>query len=83
MLSDGMGEKILSRVATSLETDFPFPIFHEEGVAIMGGDQEGVFAWITLNYLLGRIGGGSSTSRLATAGIMDLGGGTNFLNPKN
>ena len=78
MLSDGMGEKILSRVATSLETDFPFPIFHEEGVAIMGGDQEGVFAWITLNYLLGRIGS-SSTTRLDTAGIMDLGGGREYL----
>ena len=74
MLDDGIGEKILSQVATSLQNDFPFPIYHEEGVAIMGGDQEGIFAWITLNYLLGKIGGTTST-KVQTAGIMDLGGG--------
>ena len=75
MLSDGLGEKILSQVAESLKNEFPFPVYHEGGVEIMGGDQEGVFAWITLNYLLGRIGSGHSSTKLPTAGIMDLGGG--------
>lgn len=73
MLEDGIGQKILERVEVSLKKNYPFPIYQEGGVEIMGGDQEGVLAWITLNYLLGKIGG---KTRVSTAGIMDLGGGT-------
>jgi guanosine-diphosphatase len=39
----------------------------------MKGEDEGVFAWITTNYLLGKIDGGDETP---TAAIFDLGGGS-------
>ncbi|KAG0159595.1 hypothetical protein PDIDSM_7117 [Penicillium digitatum] len=43
------------------------------GVQIMDGSDEGVYAWITTNYLLGKIGGPDETP---TAAIFDLGGGS-------
>lgn len=39
----------------------------------MDGSEEGVYAWITTNYLLGKIGGPDQTP---TAAIFDLGGGS-------
>jgi guanosine-diphosphatase len=47
-------------------------------VEIMEGKDEGVFAWITVNYLLGLIGpplpGHTRDSQKHTAAVMDLGG---------
>lgn len=62
-------EKILQNVRTLLQKEYPF---HISGVEIMEGKDEGVFAWITVNYLLGNIG----KERKSTAAIMDLGGGS-------
>ncbi|CAO1636981.1 unnamed protein product [Parajaminaea phylloscopi] len=49
-----------------------------KAVEIMDGRDEGVFAWITVNYLLGLIGpplpGQSGSGRRQTAAVMDLGG---------
>lgn len=48
-----------------------------KAVEIMDGRDEGVFAWITVNYLLGFIGPplpGQSGGRRQTAAVMDLGG---------
>lgn len=49
-----------------------------KAVEIMEGRDEGVFAWITVNYLLGLIGpsvdGSPITTRRRTAAVMDLGG---------
>lgn len=39
----------------------------------MTGDEEGVYAWITANYLLGNIAGGE---KVPTAATFDLGGGS-------
>lgn len=66
---------ILTEVRRHLEEDFPFPVVsdEEEGVAIMDGSDEGVYAWITTNYLLGKIGGPDSSE---TAAVFDLGGGS-------
>jgi len=67
--------KILDAVRTHLEKDYPFPVVSKEenGVAIMDGSDEGVFAWITTNYLLGKIGGPDHSP---TAATFDLGGGS-------
>ncbi|KAK2745264.1 Guanosine-diphosphatase [Myotisia sp. PD_48] len=75
MLGKGMGDNILAAVRTRLETVYPFPVVSEErgGVEIMEGKDEGVYAWITTNYLLGNIGGPEEHS---TAAIFDLGGGS-------
>lgn len=71
----GQSEKILDAVRERLETVYPFPVVSREkgGVIIMDGKDEGVYAWITTNYLLGKIGGPDKTP---TAAVFDLGGGS-------
>jgi guanosine-diphosphatase len=68
-------QRILDAVRARLETKYPFPVVSKEenGVAIMDGSDEGVFAWITTNYLLGKIGGPDHSE---TAAVFDLGGGS-------
>lgn len=75
LLGDEMSLKILNAVRERLETVYPFPVVSREkgGVQIMKGEDEGVFAWITTNYLLGKIGGPDKTP---TAAVFDLGGGS-------
>ncbi|KAI3487978.1 hypothetical protein L1887_48061 [Cichorium endivia] len=68
-------EDVLKAVRHMLEFEYPFPIADgrnadgtkaSKGVEIMDGKDEGVFAWITVNYLLNRIGS-SSADKLETA----------------
>ena len=75
LLGQEKSQKILDTVRTRLETRYPFPVVSKEknGVVIMEGKDEGVYAWITTNYLLGKIGGPDKTP---TAAIFDLGGGS-------
>jgi len=75
MLGPAMSDAILAAVRTRLETVYPFPVVSaaENGVAIMDGKDEGVYAWITTNYLLGKIGGPEHSP---TAAVFDLGGGS-------
>nr|XP_036582956.1 GDA1/CD39 family protein [Colletotrichum truncatum]KAF6791852.1 GDA1/CD39 family protein [Colletotrichum truncatum] len=75
MVGPENAQKILDAVRTHLETKYPFPVVSKEdnGVAIMDGADEGVYAWITTNYLLGKIGG---PDRSPTAAVFDLGGGS-------
>jgi guanosine-diphosphatase len=74
-LGPELSEKILKAVRHRLETVYPFPVVsHEQGgVEVMEGTDEGVYAWITTNYLLGKIGGPDMTP---TAAVFDLGGGS-------
>ncbi|KAI2643541.1 guanosine-diphosphatase [Xylaria nigripes] len=75
MIGNEAAEAILKTVRNHLEQDYPFAVVSEEenGVAIMDGSDEGVYAWITTNYLLGKIGG---TDQSPTAAVFDLGGGS-------
>ncbi|KAK0719793.1 nucleoside phosphatase family-domain-containing protein [Lasiosphaeris hirsuta] len=68
-------QRVLDAVRNHLETKYPFPVVSKEenGVAIMDGSDEGVYAWITTNYLLGKIGGPDHSE---TAAVFDLGGGS-------
>jgi len=74
-LGPEMSDAILKAVRWRLETEYPFPVVSEEkgGVEVMDGKDEGVYAWITTNYLLGKIGGPDQTP---TAAVFDLGGGS-------
>ncbi|ELR05624.1 Guanosine-diphosphatase [Pseudogymnoascus destructans] len=74
-LGDVKSDKILAAVRTRLETKYPFPVVStkEGGVEVMEGTDEGVFAWITTNYLLDKIGG---PDQIPTAATFDLGGGS-------
>ncbi|XP_058255399.1 ectonucleoside triphosphate diphosphohydrolase 6 isoform X2 [Hemibagrus wyckioides] len=47
-------------------------LFRSDSVSIMDGTDEGVSAWITVNFLLG----GLHKSEVPTVGILDLGGGS-------
>jgi len=49
---------------------YKYPI---QSVEIMDGSDEGVYAWITVNYLLGRLG---AAEKKGTVSVMDLGGGS-------
>jgi guanosine-diphosphatase len=73
ILGEEKANKILEAVRHRLETEWPFPVVAEDGVAIMDGADEGVYAWITANYLLGNIG---SSEKTPTAAVFDLGGGS-------
>lgn len=75
MVGPEKSQKILEAVRERLEKNYPFPVVSKEknGVAIMDGSDEGVYAWITINYLLGKIGGPDLSE---TAAVFDLGGGS-------
>ena len=72
-LGPDLSDAILKAVRTRLETQYPFPVVGAErgGVEVMDGKDEGVYAWITTNYLLGKIGG---PDKSPTAAVFDLGG---------
>ncbi|KAI8598919.1 nucleoside phosphatase GDA1/CD39 [Dissophora ornata] len=71
LLGDEKSNRILAAVRQRLQSKYPFPIIDEQGVAVMDGADEGVFAWVTVNYLLGRF---NSFKKKATVAILDLGG---------
>ncbi|KZT23410.1 nucleoside phosphatase GDA1/CD39 [Neolentinus lepideus HHB14362 ss-1] len=66
-------QAILDAVKTRLTEAYPFPLFGEEPVVIMDGKDEGVYAWITANYLLNTIRADSPKDGLLYA-VLDLGG---------
>ena len=74
-LGTEMSDAILKAVRTRLETVYPFAVLSQEkgGVEVMDGKLEGVYAWVTTNYLLGKIGGPDKTP---SAAVFDLGGGS-------
>ncbi|KND93784.1 putative guanosine-diphosphatase, partial [Tolypocladium ophioglossoides CBS 100239] len=75
LLGPEKSQAVLDEVRRHLEKDYPFPVVSAEqnGVAVMDGSDEGVYAWVTTNYLLGKIGGPDKSE---TAAVFDLGGGS-------
>lgn len=73
LLGTAKSDAILKEVRRHLEEDYPFPVVEGDGISIMDGSDEGVYAWITTNYLLKNIG---SSKKLDTAAVFDLGGGS-------
>ncbi|KAF9921156.1 Guanosine-diphosphatase [Linnemannia zychae] len=71
LLGEEKSEMILAAVRTRLESMYPFPIVKDQGVAVMDGADEGVYAWVTVNYLLERF---NSLKKKPTVAILDLGG---------
>ncbi|EPY49692.1 guanosine-diphosphatase Gda1 [Schizosaccharomyces cryophilus OY26] len=67
---------ILNAVKSHLLEDYPFPLAGKDSVSILDGAMEGVYAWVTINYLLGSLNVGSSESTVA---VMDLGGASTQL----
>lgn len=69
LLPDGKAEAILAAVKTYLSKS-PFDLDPVTGVTILDGSDEGAFAWLTLNYLLGQLGEDGEDTMAA----IDLGG---------
>ena len=77
LLGQKEADDILGAVEKRLRDEYPFSVPKEGAVTVMDGKDEGVYAWITANYLLGTIGGGAkSTSDKGkeTYAVLDLGG---------
>ncbi|XP_045166671.2 ectonucleoside triphosphate diphosphohydrolase 5-like [Mercenaria mercenaria] len=69
LLQEGQADNILNEVTAHLKK-FPFKLV-ENGVGIMDGVDEGVFSWITVNFMLGLL---SDSGHPEPA--LDLGGGS-------
>jgi guanosine-diphosphatase len=72
LLGTDQSQAILDEVRNRLETNYKFVVASEGSVEIMEGKDEGVYAWITANYLLNKIGEGATSKD--TLAVMDLGG---------
>jgi hypothetical protein len=70
LLPGSKADDILAAVRKFLAT-YPFKL-KSDAVEIMDGAHEGAFAWLTLNYLLGRLQSGPT----GTVAAIDLGGGS-------
>ncbi|GLC70971.1 hypothetical protein PLESTF_001056400 [Pleodorina starrii] len=70
LLPGDKADRILQAVEALLKKQ-PFKLA-PGGVSIMDGKDEGAFAWLTLNYLLGRLSGSVSN----TVAAIDMGGGS-------
>ncbi|KAG6846896.1 hypothetical protein H0H93_011227, partial [Arthromyces matolae] len=75
LLPGGQADAILKAVEERLKGRWPFPLAGEgeKGVSVMDGKDEGVYAWITANYLLGTLGGDAQSTSGSYA-VLDLGG---------
>ncbi|TNY23053.1 nucleoside phosphatase family-domain-containing protein [Rhodotorula diobovata] len=72
LLGSKESQDILDEVERWLTNEWPFAVV-KDGVVVMDGKDEGVYAWITINFLLGFIGPDQPASA-GTAAVMDLGG---------
>eukprot|EP00270_Netrium_digitus_P016878 TRINITY_DN6116_c0_g1_i4.p1 TRINITY_DN6116_c0_g1~~TRINITY_DN6116_c0_g1_i4.p1 ORF type:complete len:470 (+),score=126.40 TRINITY_DN6116_c0_g1_i4:221-1630(+) len=70
LLPGDLADQLLNEVRKVLES-YPFK-FQANSVKILDGSDEGSFAWVTVNYLLGNLGKDISN----TVGVVDLGGGS-------
>ncbi len=66
LLGEAKSVAILAKVKDRIETKYPFSFNTAE---VMDGKDEGVYAWITANYLLGTL-----NSAEKTYAVLDLGG---------
>ncbi|EAU86353.2 guanosine-diphosphatase [Coprinopsis cinerea okayama7 len=80
LLEGRKSEDILEKVEERIRRRYKFQLPDENGVEIMDGKDEGVYAWITANYLLGTIApGGKPKTTVGKKGsntyaVLDLGG---------
>jgi guanosine-diphosphatase len=73
LLGAEQSAEILDAVRGRLSTAYPFPLASPDPVAIMDGRDEGVYAWVTTNYLMDTIRADSPKTAVPYA-VLDLGG---------
>jgi guanosine-diphosphatase len=76
LLPGSQSVDILKAVEKRIGEKYPFTLAPDgKGVVVMDGKDEGVYAWITANYLLGTIGVGQHDEKAkGTYAVLDLGG---------
>ncbi|CAK9299150.1 unnamed protein product [Gordionus sp. m RMFG-2023] len=70
-------EAILSDCRRDIATKYPQLVFPPSHIQIISGTMEGVYAWIAINYILGKFDAHDDESILETkqtVGILDMGG---------
>lgn len=70
-LEGDASDRILQAVRDFLKSKSSFKAT-EDAVIVLDGNQEGAYQWVTINYLLGKLGKKYSD----TVGVVDLGGGS-------
>ncbi|XP_064382622.1 ectonucleoside triphosphate diphosphohydrolase 7-like [Halichondria panicea] len=80
LLSLGHQERIMDYIAAAVSREYPFHL-SKDGIQVISGKLEGVFSWITINYLLGNFSPEShahahtaGSEHIHTVGVMDMGG---------
>ena len=73
LLGTSQSAEILDAVRNRLSNVFPFPLASQDPVVIMDGRDEGVYAWVTANYLMDTIRADSPKTAVPYA-VLDLGG---------
>ncbi|KAJ4491767.1 nucleoside phosphatase family-domain-containing protein [Lentinula lateritia] len=73
LLPGSQSKDILDAVAHRIQEKYPFQLHEPDGVVIMDGKDEGVYAWITANYLLNTIRA-DTPADTPTYAVLDLGG---------
>ncbi|KAH9179348.1 nucleoside phosphatase family-domain-containing protein [Lactarius sanguifluus] len=73
LLGGQQADEILEAVRRRIGSVYPFPLAAQDPVAIMDGRDEGVFAWVTANYLMDTIRA-DSPKTAAPYAVLDLGG---------
>ncbi|KAE9398325.1 hypothetical protein BT96DRAFT_976456 [Gymnopus androsaceus JB14] len=63
----------LDAITIRINGKYPFKLHEPDGVVIMDGKDEGVYAWITANYLLNTIRA-DTPANTPTYAVLDLGG---------
>ncbi|GFQ00834.1 apyrase [Phtheirospermum japonicum] len=71
LLPGNASEAILDAVKNLFENESGLN-YRAEWVSVLEGTDEGTYQWVTVNYLLGRLGKNYSS----TVGVVDLGGGS-------
>lgn len=73
LLPGSQSADILHAVEERIHRSYPFKMLEKDGVTIMDGKDEGVYAWITANYLLETIKA-DTPKDTPTYAVLDLGG---------
>ncbi|CAN6619507.1 guanosine-diphosphatase [Trichomonascus vanleenenianus] len=73
LLKDSQGSRIMEAVYSRLRKSSPF-VVDGDMVGILDGKHEGVYAWTTVNYLLGNLNQNIASTGGRTAAVFDLGG---------
>ncbi len=79
LLPGDRAESILDAIRQELVSNWPFFFPDSDAVSILDGKDEGLYAWLTVNYLLGNFKPTPDGRKRPTAAVMDLGGGSTQL----